>query len=299
MLNELPIKPDLKDFGINESELDTLEKEKNKIDKFENILSKSFFVLNSIFLTVLFAILITTKSNDLPDFFQSIIGIIILCILAFFSSFLFQIIVFPLAFLNVFLSGILLKLIFGKPYLKKIQEFKWDYINYNNSLREYKEGLETYWLYHPDSKRFGENLKAYLDDKEQKRLKSEQEKNERLKIKHTWLDLSGYDFELEIANLYQKMGYKVKPTRFSGDGGIDLFLYDANNRKIILQCKNHRHAIGPAIARELFGVMISEKADKAILVCSGGFTKGVYSFVKGKNIELITIENIIQFHSKY
>lgn len=299
MITDLPIKPNLLDFGIKEDEFNYLEKEKLRVERIENILTNTFFILTSIILTILFAVLLSTKSDSLPRIFQSTLGFIFLCTIAFISSFLFQIIVFPIALLNTILSRVIVRVIVGKDELRKIESFKWSFISYNDKLREYKEKLNDFWRNHPDSKPFGENLAEYFNEKEKRRLKTEAEKIEKLKQKHSWLSLSGYDFELEIAKIYKKMGYKVTPTKFSGDGGVDIILNDNENKMIILQCKNHKLPIGPSCVRELYGVMISDKASKAILICSGGFTKGVYSFVKGKNIELLTIDDVIQLHKQY
>ena len=45
-------------------------------------------------------------------------------------------------------------------------------------------------------------------------------------------------------------------------------------------------------------IMISERADKAILICSGGFTQGVFAFVIGKPINLIDINKVISLYKE-
>ena len=64
----------------------------------------------------------------------------------------------------------------------------------------------------------------------------------------------------------------------------------------IVQCKNHQNPVGPSVVRELYGVMMSEKSKDGILICSGGFTKGVYDFVEGKPIELWDINKIVEMN---
>lgn len=109
-----------------------------------------------------------------------------------------------------------------------------------------------------------------------------------------WFNLSGNDFEVEVANLYRNLGYCVERTQLVGDGGIDIKLWKSQNEYIIVQCKNHRKKVGPSVVRDLYGVMISEKANKAVLICSGGFTAGVLDFTQGKPIELIDISILLE-----
>jgi restriction system protein len=111
--------------------------------------------------------------------------------------------------------------------------------------------------------------------------------------------MSGYTFEKEIENLYKKIGFEVNRTKYSGDGGVDLILYDSMKNKIVVQCKNHKNPVGPSIVRELYGVMISEDASKAVLICSGGFTEGVFAFARNKNIELLDLNKILELSRSY
>ena len=108
-----------------------------------------------------------------------------------------------------------------------------------------------------------------------------------------WLDLDGFTFEREVSDLYRQLGYKVETTRPVADGGVDIRLWDKRGRYTIIQCKNHKNKVGPAIARELYGTMIKERAGKAILLCSGGFNKSVFDFVKGLSVELMDINQLI------
>ena len=67
-----------------------------------------------------------------------------------------------------------------------------------------------------------------------------------------WLSLSGHLFEHELATLFRGQGYNVEVTPGSGDHGVDIVLHGAG-RTTIVQCKQNKHPVGQAIARELFG----------------------------------------------
>ena len=113
------------------------------------------------------------------------------------------------------------------------------------------------------------------------------------KLRDYWMNLSGIEFERELAALFQRRGYRVQTTPSSGDQGIDL-IARKNGKTTIVQCKRYKNPAGPAIARELYGSLTASRADRAILACTGGFTRGVREFVKDKPITLIDAWDIIK-----
>ncbi|NLF83797.1 MAG: restriction endonuclease, partial [Candidatus Gastranaerophilales bacterium] len=86
---------------------------------------------------------------------------------------------------------------------------------------------------------------------------------------------------------------KADVTKGSGDAGIDIIL-EKDGEKYCVQCKAHKKPVGPAIVRELYGAMHSAGIRQGILVCLGGFTSGVYDFVKDKPIKLVDIDDVIK-----
>lgn len=57
--------------------------------------------------------------------------------------------------------------------------------------------------------------------------------------------------------------------------------------KYIVQCKRYSGSVGEPIIRDLFGVVMSERANKGILMTTGYFTRSAIAFAKDKQIELI------------
>ena len=111
------------------------------------------------------------------------------------------------------------------------------------------------------------------------------------KLREHWMSLSGTEFERELETLYRSLGYRVESTPSSGDQGVDLVLRK-DGKTTVVQCKSHQSPVGPAIARELFGSLVHFGADNAILACTGGFTRGVKEFVRGKPIALISASDL-------
>ncbi len=108
-----------------------------------------------------------------------------------------------------------------------------------------------------------------------------------------WFNLSPFEFERKIASLYSRHGYRTTVTPASGDEGIDIVMY-SGAEKIIVQCKRHGSPIGPAVVRELYGALAASNAQSAILVCTGGFTRGVYEFARDKPIILLDLDRILE-----
>lgn len=100
--------------------------------------------------------------------------------------------------------------------------------------------------------------------------------------------LSWREFEMLIGEAYRRQGYEVIENGGGGaDGGIDLVLHGRGG-KTLVQCKQWKvFKVGVGPVRELFGVLMSEKADRAIFVTSGVYTQEAKNFANGKPLELI------------
>ena len=100
--------------------------------------------------------------------------------------------------------------------------------------------------------------------------------------------LSWQDFERLVGEAYRRRGYTIQETGGSSpDGGVDLVLY-SGGRKTVVQCKRWRTAqVGVSAVRELYGVMVAEKTERAIFVTTGSFTKEANAFARGKPLELV------------
>ena len=110
-----------------------------------------------------------------------------------------------------------------------------------------------------------------------------------------WRSLSGRAFERELASLFERQGYKVELTPASGDRGIDILL-KRSGKTTIVQCKQTAKPVGPAVVRELYGALISSRADEAILASVGGVTSGVQEFLSDKPIRVMGLPEIVRMH---
>jgi restriction system protein len=104
------------------------------------------------------------------------------------------------------------------------------------------------------------------------------------------MDLTPFEFENLVSNLFAQMGFETKQTRSSRDGGIDAVAYDTRpilGGKVVIQAKRYKNTVGVSAVRDLYGTMINEGANKGILVATSSYGPDAYDFSKDKPIELI------------
>jgi restriction system protein len=138
---------------------------------------------------------------------------------------------------------------------------------------------------------------SFLFARKRRRLICEQTSLEKLR-QTPWKD-----FEYLVAEAYRRQGYGVEYSLGLGpDGGLDLTLRK-DGRKTVVQCKRWKgFYVGAPVVREMFGLMTAEKADLAIIVTSGNFTRDARDFAVGKPItlvdgpQLLTLIQSVQTH---
>jgi HJR/Mrr/RecB family endonuclease len=108
-----------------------------------------------------------------------------------------------------------------------------------------------------------------------------------------WRSLSPRDFEIQIAELYKKLGYKTEVSQYTVDGGHDVKI-EKDGYVILVQCKHWKHKVPVPVIREILGVIISEGAHAGIVACTGGFTAPSIEFARKNGIELVGIPQIIE-----
>lgn len=114
--------------------------------------------------------------------------------------------------------------------------------------------------------------------------------------------MNGYEFESFVADLLRKMGFVVEETKFSRDSGVDLIAYSNQplfKGKYLVQCKKWEGSVGEPPLRDLYGVVLSNKANKGILVTSSYFTMQAVHFADEKNLELIDGSMLNELVIKY
>lgn len=115
--------------------------------------------------------------------------------------------------------------------------------------------------------------------------------------KDFWNKLHWRQFEKEVGKLFQNIGFVSKTTKSTGDGGVDVWLMSEDGKSIV-QCKAYQRKVGVSAVRELFGAMHHFEAHEGILVSRSGYSREAYGFAKGKNIKMLTLEDIIKMQTE-
>jgi YVTN family beta-propeller protein len=103
-----------------------------------------------------------------------------------------------------------------------------------------------------------------------------------------WLrGLDWRQFEDLVAAAYRQQGYTVLTTAPGVDGGIDLILTREGER-IFVQCKHWKAwQVGAPVVRELFGLVVANRASRGIVVTSGTFSREARAFARQSGTELL------------
>ncbi len=119
-------------------------------------------------------------------------------------------------------------------------------------------------------------------------------------------NISPREFEQLIAELFNDFGFYTELTQQTRDGGRDIIaIYEKANirTKYLIECKRYKpkRKVSVAIVQRLFGVKISEAANKAILVTSSSFTKSATEFASNHiwDLDLKGYNDIIQWVNDY
>jgi superfamily II DNA or RNA helicase/HJR/Mrr/RecB family endonuclease len=115
---------------------------------------------------------------------------------------------------------------------------------------------------------------------------------------------SPQEFEIIVSQLYNKMGYNIKLTQQSKDGGIDIYakrVSESGSEYLAIQCKHYPNSVvNVEQVRALYGVVQSEpQLTKGVLVTSGRFSRECKEFARGKRIELFDRDYLLGLLGKY
>ena len=115
-------------------------------------------------------------------------------------------------------------------------------------------------------------------------------------------NLDPYEFERVVAEYYRREGYKVEHCGGSGrfDGGIDLKMH-RDSEYVIVQCKRENaYQVTHNVGHELLGVLLTEKADRAIVVNTGEFTPyAIETATREPRLELIDGDRLREMLPEY
>ncbi|MGA2093381.1 MAG: SNF2-related protein [Sedimentisphaerales bacterium] len=103
--------------------------------------------------------------------------------------------------------------------------------------------------------------------------------------------MSPSEFEVLVAEVYEKQGYKITITAGSHDRGIDIIAekYVGQAReKVVIQCKHQKSVVGRPILQQLWGVVSDDHSiTRGDLLTSSNFSSEAKDFAKNKRLTII------------
>jgi len=116
-------------------------------------------------------------------------------------------------------------------------------------------------------------------------------------------NLDPTQFEVLVAELYEKQGYSVIHSGRSHDAGIDVLAERTSAgglERIVIQCKHQQANVGRPVLQQLWGVVSSNPSfTRGDLVTSSGFTAEAQQFASGKRLSLIGRELLSKLVQNY
>lgn len=98
-------------------------------------------------------------------------------------------------------------------------------------------------------------------------------------------ELSGYQFEKYMKELFENLGYTVMQTSLSGDQGADLIMLK-NDEKIAVQIKKYSGKVTNKAIQEIVAAKNHYNTDKAMVVTSSSFTNSAIQLAISNKVDL-------------
>lgn len=112
-----------------------------------------------------------------------------------------------------------------------------------------------------------------------------------------WHSLTWRDFELQVANLFRRLGFSVTITGGAGDQGVDIIATHDQTR-LLIQCKKYGTPVGPRFIRELLGAVLLQKAGQGVLIASSGFSNAAASAARGTPLLLLDLQDLLEIQKQ-
>lgn len=106
----------------------------------------------------------------------------------------------------------------------------------------------------------------------------------------------GVDFEHWCAARIEEQGWHVRVSKASGDQGIDIEAMK-DGMLVAIQCKRYVQPIGNKSVQEAYTGATHYRADKAVVIGTGGYTRAAIELANNTGVVLIDAENIAAFTS--
>lgn len=110
--------------------------------------------------------------------------------------------------------------------------------------------------------------------------------------------MSGYEFEEFLKNLFEKMGYDVELTKGSGDQGADLIL-SKMGEKTVVQAKQYSSKVPNTAVQEITAAIKHYRAYHGMVVSSNDFQPSAVELARSNGIQLVNRTELLNWIKTY
>ncbi len=114
-------------------------------------------------------------------------------------------------------------------------------------------------------------------------IKNKLIENEQSRLEYL-LNLNPYDFEKEVAKMFEKNGFETTVTPKTNDGGKDIIL-KKNGKVYLVECKryNTENKVGRESLQKFFAAIYEFSAEGGYFITTSDFTTSAYAYPKAIN----------------
>lgn len=121
-----------------------------------------------------------------------------------------------------------------------------------------------------------------------------------IRLSSTLEEMDPFDFEIFVADLFKKMGYRTKDLRSSGDYGADV-IAETDYETVAVQAKHYSlgKKVGSRTVRDVYSASKIYNAQKAVVVTTSFFTKPAVETANKLGVELIDRNKLAKLMDEY
>jgi len=104
---------------------------------------------------------------------------------------------------------------------------------------------------------------------------------------NSYLSMSPRQFEDAIAELFRRLGYEVRQTPFSNDGGKDAIAWK-DGKKFLVECKRFaaNRSVGRRDIQILHSAVVDSNAEQGFYVTTGSYAHTAVAYAKSNNLKI-------------
>jgi restriction system protein len=109
--------------------------------------------------------------------------------------------------------------------------------------------------------------------------------------------MSGAQFEVFVADLFEAMGHQTMVLGGAGDQGVDV-LVNPRGKRIAVQCKNYSKAVGNKAVQEVYAGARHHRCVEAWVVAPAGYTSGAIALARSTDVSLCDSDSVHEWIMK-